>query len=200
VKAVTVQDSDEELMARVQRGEARAMTLLYQRYSPTLLAFYRRMVNGERELAEDLLQETFIRLIDRAGLFDTQRKFSTWLYCIACNLCKNVYRSRRTRRGEETIDTLQASGGSRLLATTADPSDEVSHTLLSEAVFLELEKLDAGKRSLFLLRFQQELSIREIAEITGLAEGTVKSRLFYITKALAGRLAAFRPIPQRIVR
>jgi RNA polymerase sigma-70 factor, ECF subfamily len=191
MKMRTESSSDETLMARVQHGDARAMAVLYRRYSGPLLAFYCRMLNGERELAEDMLQDTFLRLIDRAGLFIQGRKFSTWLYCMAYNLCKNEYRRRRVR-SPNAVKAHQ-SGDS---PSTENTFDEVSHRLLSDAVFQELDKLDEDKKALFLLRNHQDLSIREIADITGLAEGTVKSRLFHISRILAVRLSRFQPKPK----
>jgi len=187
MKIWTEPPSDETLMARVQHGDARAMAALYHRYSGPLLAFYRRMLNGERQLAEDLLQDTFLRLIDHASLFIPGKRFSTWLYCIAYNLCKNEYRRRRIRSPRDL--KMSQTGCSH---SAEDPFDDVSHRLLSDAVFRELEKLDEGKKALFLLRYHQDLSIKEIAEITGLAEGTVKSRLFHVSRNLAVRLAHFK--------
>ncbi|HPN36002.1 MAG TPA: sigma-70 family RNA polymerase sigma factor [bacterium] len=188
--------TDEALMARVQKGDARAMTVLYERYNRRLLVFFRRMLGG-KQVAEDMLQETFLHLIDRAGLYDSAKKFSTWLFCIAYNLCKNEYRRRQRRKSSATIEDLLHSDYPLADNLTVDLHEEITSRFFLEAVFRELEKLGPERKSLFLLRCQQELSVHEIAEITGLAEGTVKSRLFYINKILADRLESFHPSPHK---
>lgn len=173
------------------------MTVLYERYSRPLLAFFRRMLGGDRDLAEDMLQETFLRLIDSAGSYIDGKKFTTWLYCIAYNLCKNEYRRRQVRMRNETIAQLMRSEALPAENIMFNPHEQITHKLFSEAVFRQLENLSEEKKSLFLLRYQQGLSIREIAAITGRSEGTIKSRLFYISKTLAGRLEQFHPYPMQ---
>ncbi|MBN2354484.1 sigma-70 family RNA polymerase sigma factor [candidate division KSB1 bacterium] len=178
-------------MARVKHGDISAMTILYERYNRPLLAFFRRMLGGDHATAEDMLQETFVRLIDRAGLYRSDRKFSTYLYCIAYNLCKNEYRHRGVRKKYHVNNEMLQSKANISANIADDPHEDVAHRLFTRAVFEELRKLNPEKKSLFLLRYQQELSIGEIAEITGVAAGTVKSRLFHISRRLAQALQHF---------
>jgi RNA polymerase sigma-70 factor (ECF subfamily) len=178
---------DEELMRLVGKGYEAAFTLLYQRYAPRLYGFLLKMLEHDAERARDLLHDIFLSVMEHPGKFDTGKKFSTWIYTVAANRCRNELRNQGTRR-----DILLA------LAKTGDTQVSMRYAAHDMQQFREqlqayLDAMEEETRILFLLRFRQELSIKEIAAIMGLAEGTVKSRLFYLVRSLAEKLRVYHP-------
>ena len=90
--------SDEDLMRRIGQGDEQAFDHLYQRYSGKMLSYFYRLLNQEEEKAQDMLQDLFMKLVEKPHLFDPSKRFSTWLYAIASNMVKNEYRSREVRK------------------------------------------------------------------------------------------------------
>ena len=161
-------------------GEQRAFDELVNRYQNRLLNFVYR-TTGDRERAEDLVQEVFVRVYRHIHRFDRSRKFSTWIYTIASNLAKNELRNRSRnplvlfqtirRNWEDDDRPLQFEDpGSR-------PDDLYRKRHLREVVEDAVEKLPPHHRNVFVLRELEGKSYEEIAEITGCNLGTVKSRL-----------------------
>ncbi len=184
--------SDEQLMRHVQQGEAWALDALYHRYARRLLTFLYRMLGRDRDTAQDLLQDVFLKLIEKPHLFRSGYRFSTWIFTIAHNRCKNEYRRKATRR---TVLTDADPDSSSAMPPDPVPVAEqhVDRVLFESALMTALEQLDASHRTTFLLRFQEEFSIQDIGEIMDCSPGTVKSRLFYTTRKLAETLKAFHP-------
>jgi RNA polymerase sigma-70 factor (ECF subfamily) len=184
--------SDEKLMGYIQRGDTSAFNELYDRYSRRLLSYFFRELGGDEGKAQDFLQEIFLKIVEKPGLFHTERSFSTWIFTVAYNMCKNEYRRLQVREIVENsphMDEVLQDCESEY-----HPSEKrVDQKTFERALSTELDKLDDGHRTAFLLRHQQNLSIREIGEILGCSEGTVKSRLFYTTQKLAAKLKAFNP-------
>ncbi len=89
--------SDEHLMISVHHGDVYAFNELYNRYSKRLLYYFYRMLGSSQEKSRDFLQDIFIKIIERPELFDTTRKFSTWIFSVAHNMCKNEYRRMAVR-------------------------------------------------------------------------------------------------------
>jgi RNA polymerase sigma-70 factor (ECF subfamily) len=184
--------TDEELMQYIQQGNISAFDVLYSRYSKRLLFYFYRELGGDEEKAQDFLQEIFLKIVEKHSLFDTERKFSTWIFSVAYNMCKNEYRRLQVREIIVTnpdMNAIAEDSESQYQLTEQDMDREV----FEKALFAELESFEDGQRSTFLLRYQQNLSIKEISEILGCSEGTVKSRLFYTTRKLARKLKAFNP-------
>lgn len=177
--------SDERLMELVVKGDEQAFGALYDRYQRKLLAYFRRMLWNDRERAQDFLQDLFTKIARRPDSYDPARPFGTWLYSVANNMCKNEYRREGTRRAAaphlrgdaEHVDGIHGTG--------------VDHELFRRRLDEELERLDPDQRSTFVMRHQQDMAIKEIAQVFGISEGTVKSRLFYTLKKLAERLGEF---------
>src|SRR4051794_3865958 len=92
------QKTDEELMRLVQRGEERALTELYHRYSKKLVRYFHRMLWRDDDKAQDFLHDLFIKIIEKPDQFNPERKFSTWIYSAAFNMCKNEYRRQSVRQ------------------------------------------------------------------------------------------------------
>lgn len=183
---------DEELMRRIQQGDTSAFDELYNRYGKRLLFYFFRELRGDEEKAQDFLQEIFLKIVEKPELFRIEKKFSTWMFTVAYNMCKNEYRRLEVR--EIIEDHLNIDQVSQSLEDEYHPFEQkVDQKTFEKALSDELEKFDDGHRSAFLLRYQQNFSIREIGEILGCSEGTVKSRLFYTTQKLASKLKAFNP-------
>ena len=179
--------SDEELMSLLTKGGQSAFDELYQRYSKPLLNFFFRMLNYDKERAEDLLQDLFLKIIEKPESFDNSKKFSTWFYTLAGNMIKNEYRNQQIR-GEHLNQILNTSID--LFDINNENHDKIQ---FNNKLQSELNKLDVNAKTIFNLRFIEELSIGEIAHIMNCPEGTVKSRLFYLTKQLSKKLSVYKP-------
>jgi len=161
-------------------GEPRAFTELVLRYQARLLNFIYRTI-GDRERAEDLVQEAFVRVHRHLHRFDQNRKFSTWIYTIASNLAKNELRNRSRnplvlfqsirREWEPEARPLQFEDPS------ARPDDLFRKRHLRELVEWAVAQLPEHHREVFVLRELEGKSYEEIADITDCNLGTVKSRL-----------------------
>ena len=169
-------------------GEERAFQELVDRYQTRLLNFVYRTI-GDREKAEDLVQEVFIRVYRHLHRFDRAKKFSTWIYTIASNLAKNELRNR-SRNPLVLFQTIRKNwqDDDRPLQfedTTARPDDLFRKRHLRELVEDSVAKLPAHHREVFVLRELEGKSYEEIAEITECNLGTVKSRLNRARNAFA---------------
>src|SRR5690242_13421290 len=179
---------DSELVAAFLDGEERGFQELVSRYQTRLLNFIYRTI-GDRERAEDLVQEVFIRVYRHLHRFDRSKKFSTWAYTIASNLAKNELRNRSrnplvlfqtmTGNWEDEDRPLQFED------TTARPDELCRKRHLRELVAETVAKLPAHHREVFVLRELEGKSYEEIAEITDCNLGTVKSRLNRARNAFA---------------
>ena len=183
---------DSGVVSAFLEGESRAFDELVNRYQNRLLNFVYR-TTGDRERAEDLVQEVFVRVYRHIHRFDRSRKFSTWIYTIASNLAKNELRNRSRnplvlfqtirRNWEDDDRPLQFEDpGSR-------PDDLFRKRHLREAVEDAVEKLPPHHRNVFVLRELEGKSYEEIAEITSCNLGTVKSRLNRARNAFASLVA-----------
>ncbi|MGE4650286.1 MAG: RNA polymerase sigma factor [Myxococcota bacterium] len=158
--------SDEELMKRVAEGDGEALAALVERHSARVHAYLTRYTRS-REDADDLLQETWIRVARSARRFDPARRFRTWLYGIATNLGRDLFRRRGTRERA-------------LLDINAQPEPSTSNEA-SIAERREVRDRIAGlpdrMREVVLLRYFEGMNEAEMAAALGIARGTVKSRL-----------------------
>jgi RNA polymerase sigma-70 factor (ECF subfamily) len=181
--------SDEELMSQISIGDNRCIKELYDRYSKKLLHYFYRMLGGDEEKAQDFLQDVFLKIIDKPEKFNQNMKFSTWIFTIATNLCKNEYRRLKVRE----IITNDCNLDHHEQFEITDVLKKIDQDGLERVIQAELKKMDPQKSTTFLLRFQENLSIKEIGQVLNCAPGTVKSRIFYITKKLNKRLREFNP-------
>ncbi|HTL80814.1 MAG TPA: RNA polymerase sigma factor [Bacteroidia bacterium] len=182
-------EKDEQLMKRVAHGDGKAFGVLYDRYSSALFRYFHRMLWQNKEKAEDFVQDLFMKIIHKPESFDRERKFITWLYSVAHNMCKNEYRSQEVRkpvREEKAVYALAGEHGDSF-------GTRVDRKMFMKKLATELDLLDESQRTTFLLRYEENFSIKEIADVLECSEGTVKSRLFYTLKKLSGRLEEFAP-------
>jgi RNA polymerase sigma-70 factor (ECF subfamily) len=161
-------------------GETRSFDVLVERYQTRLLNFVYRIV-GDRERAEDLVQEVFVRVYRHLGRFDRSKKFSTWIYTIASNLAKNELRNRS--RNPLVLFTSMTKGWEdeerplEFEDPSSRPDDLFRKRHVRELVESSVAQLPTHHREVFMLREIEGRSYEEIAEITHCNLGTVKSRL-----------------------
>jgi len=189
---VAAEQTDEQLMRRFQRGEARAFETLMLRHRTPVYSFLLRFT-GERTRAEDLVQETFLRLVKGAAAWEPRASVRTWLYTIARNLAADAAR-RQVFRDTDSLDALAADGQhprqAPPAATGPAPDEAADAARLRPRLEAALAALPADQREVFLLREHAGFSFPEIAGATGANENTVKSRMRYALLALRQRLAA----------
>jgi RNA polymerase sigma-70 factor (ECF subfamily) len=186
-----VNPTDEDLMLRFQEGDHAAFESLYRRYRAPIFSFLARQ-RGNRDFAEDLLQEVFARAVRGARDFKHGSRFSTWIYAIARNLAVDEARKARfrvfTSLDQKPSDDSQALG-ERLAAPTPGPDRSVVAKRLQDDLICAISALPEEQREVFLLREHGGLSFGEISEVVGAKEGTVKSRMRYALEALRSDLA-----------
>ena len=178
-------------MEGIKIGEMGAFDELYSRYSKRLLHFFFRMLRKDAEKAQDFLQDIFLKIVEKPYLFDCKKRFSTWVFTVANNMCKNEYRRLQVRQnGSIYVGDFNTTENDIVLPKI---EQQIDNQHFKKMVIGELANMSEAKRSVFLLRYQEQFSIKEISEILNCSEGTVKSRLFYTTKALAQKLQAYNP-------
>lgn len=174
--------TDEVLMERVVGGDVEALGTLFTRHKQTLFNYLFRMLH-DQTLAEDLVQDAFLRVYERRRRYMAGKAFSTWLFTIAHNLA--VDRLKQASRRDICLDTLPATG-----AEDPDPPHrDTVRLLLAAQVRAAVATLPADQRAVILLREYHALSYREIAEITASSEEAVRVRAFRARQTLKGRLA-----------
>ena len=194
--------SDEQLLSLYTRGELEAMEVLLERYKRPVFSFVLRLI-GDRARAEDLLQETFLRLVEHAHTFEGSAKLKTWLFRIARNQCIDESR-RRVHRRHPSLDAPLADEGNSSTLHDRVASQEAGAERRTVGVELKQRMSDAiaalpeDQREVFLLRQVQHLAFKEIAEITGVSENTVKSRMRYALERLQGALAEYQDYAEEL--
>ena len=184
--------SDEELLAAFQQGDPGAFERLLRRHRGPLFTFLVRMT-GDRAKAEDLAQETFLRLVKGAAAWEQRARFQTWLYTIARNLCVDQSRRDKFRR----TDSLDADGPGdepplvdSVAAEGPGPERGAESARLRPLLQAALLSLPVEQREVFILREQAGVPFKEIAEVIGVNENTIKSRMRYALEGMRKALLA----------
>lgn len=181
--------TDEQAMWRVQmHDDPEAFAEIVRRWQEPVRQLCIRMT-GDVQRGEDLAQEAFIRVFSHRHRFQQGRKFSTWLWRIALNLCHDEARSVG-RRGELPLDE-DGEDGAAMLAVGLAPDEQMIETERAELVRSALMRLPETHRAVVVLREYEGLKLREIAEVLDIPEGTVKSRMADALTQLSRRL---RPV------
>lgn len=187
---------DEVLMERYCNGDTRAFDRLLKRHGGPIYNFILRHVHNPA-LAEDLTQETFMRVIRSAADYERRAKFTTWLYTIARNQCIDALRRAKHRRHpslDQPLDNMESRTlGDTVRSHVPDSERGVVDSEFSVVLERALAKLPEEQREVFLMRQYQNLQFQEIAEITGVSPNTVKSRMRYALESLQRALADFAP-------
>lgn len=180
---ISSKKSDQELLHSLGRGNSSALDELYSRYAKRIVFYCTKMLSDPQR-AEDIVHDIFLKIIENPMIVDIQKPFSTWVFSCAYNACKNEYRRRQTK--EIPQDELDEQ-----LIQHAHFIHDTDRALFKELLEQSLDELSSEHRTVFILRYTEDFSLKEIAAVTGIPEGTVKSRLYYAVKKLAQQLHIF---------
>jgi RNA polymerase sigma-70 factor (ECF subfamily) len=170
--------NDETLVKRFQEGDGEAFRMIIMRYADRIVQLAYRYL-GDYDEADDCAQEIFIKIHDRMDSFRYRSSFSTWLYRVAVNYCRDHLRSASHRRARSNQSWDNPGQGRRLAAREDERPDRVFEKSEEEQrVQAALEKVPSRERVCLILSDMEGRSTREISEITGLSPGTVKSTLY----------------------
>lgn len=183
------QYSDQDVWSMFVHKDKHAFQWLYEKYKRPLYGFFYKRLFQDKELAKDATQNLFLKIIEKKESFKKEYPFKTWLFTIANNMCKNQYR----RRENEKVFQLRPLESVRI----ENKVDQEQFEKTFQNVLLELRE---DQRTIFLLRYETHLSIKEIATIVQVPEGSVKSSLFYSIKKIAKVLQGFEHINMKKVR
>ncbi len=174
---------------QIKNGDQNAFAEIVELYKDKVFQLCFRML-GNRHEAEDIAQEAFLRAYVNINSYDTKRKFSTWLYRIATNL--SIDRIRKKKPDYYLDAEVAGAEGltmySQVAADVSLPEDEVESLELQETIQKEILKLPDKYRSVIVLKYIDELSLKEISEILDLPVGTVKTRVHRGREALRNQL------------
>ncbi len=190
-----MQSMESRLALLARKGDSRAFAELVNLYADKLYQLAFRLT-GNRQEAEDVVQETFLRVYKHLDRYDETLKFSTWIYRIASNLCIDRLRKRRNvysldaQSGEhEDLD-----GYSMLPGDERTPESEVLLSETQQMVHRAIESLPLKYRTVVVLRYLQDLSLQEIAEVLDVPVTTVKTRVHRAREYMRRKIAPlFRP-------
>jgi len=196
------QEADEDLMVRYQQGEVRAFEILLGRHRKSVFNFILRYV-GDKETAEDLLQETFMRVIKGADAYKRQAKFTTWLYTIARNLCVDQTRRRKHRKHASLDAPMAADDDSGTLLDVLPSSEMASdRKTVNKQLYQRLQgaigALSEEQREVFLMREFLDMPFKQIADVVGVPENTVKSRMRYALEKLRLDLDEYKDLAKAV--
>jgi RNA polymerase sigma-70 factor (ECF subfamily) len=186
--------TDEQLMLAFKAGDARAFATLVQRHRQGVYNFILRFV-GHRQRAEDVLQETWLKVVRSSSEYQPRAKFTTWVFTIARNLCVDSARKESYRKADSLDAPTSEDGEGRALGEVvpdeegASPDRAAHNVRLRPLLAKAIETLPPEQREVFLLREYQGIGFKEIAEVTGVNENTVKSRMRYALEGLRKKLA-----------
>lgn len=177
---MAMSELERSLLRRLRDRDERAFRELIQEHRDRVYNITYRML-GNRAEAEDVAQEVFISVFKTIDTFREESKFSTWLYRVTVNHCKNriKYLARRHERDRDELDEAshQANGVATGTPVRAAPDKALASAQMEKLLQEAIANLDDDQRVVVVLRDIEDLSIEEICEITGLPDGTVKSRL-----------------------
>ncbi|CCQ94398.1 RNA polymerase sigma factor sigW [[Clostridium] ultunense Esp] len=187
-----MENIERDLIVRSQTGDRNAFGELVALYKDRIFSLAFRML-GDREEAEDVAQETFIRLFTHLHRYDETYRLSTWLFRIANNLSiDRLRRSKRNLKGLSLDAELQGTEGLALYDAVRDDSPTPEQSLLQNEVEEQIKEairsLSPKYRNIMILKYMEDLSIQEISEIVNLPEATVKTRLHRGREALRKKL------------
>ncbi|MEX1190637.1 MAG: sigma-70 family RNA polymerase sigma factor [Brumimicrobium sp.] len=175
--------SDELLMSSLQTGDESAFNILYDRYSDRILYYMYKMLRQDEAKAQDFTQDVFLKVVEFSDKFDTNKSFKTWIFTIAANHCKNYFRSNKQ------MVEINSSGATKLFQDSKE--DEYDQKEFRKHLNAEVDKLSYTYKETFILRYKEDLKLKEIAEIMDCPVGTIKSRLNHVTGVLAEKLKAY---------
>lgn len=180
-------NSSADLVARACRGDQEAFRLIFERYSRPVLSFIYDQV-GNRELAEELAQETFVRAYRNLGGMREETKLSTWLFGIAKNVTREALRARARNERNVDLDDEMVAG---LSDRGPVPVNQLLSKELNEVIHRSLAMLDEDQRLVFTLKIFQQHSYEEISEITGFSVPKLKTDLHRARREMRRRISPY---------
>ena len=186
--------TDEQIARRLQQGDRAALTELVERHYDLLLGYLYRLARGDRSLAQDLAQETFLRALRGISGYQYPRPFKPWLYAIATNLARNHY-TRADTRHTDSVDEDTEYGADDPPDAALLERDQVQAE--AQTVIAALDRLPDHQREVIVLYFYQSLPLQAIAETLAIPLGTVKSRLSIGMKRLREQIKALDDVSER---
>jgi len=181
--------TDEDLMLSYRDGNAAAFDVLYTRHKGGLYRYVLRQLNNRQDIANELFQDVWMKLINARENYQATAKFTTWLYHLAHNRLVDHWRSEKNIKSHVEYDET-----GELPDEHSDPHKELQNSQIQQQIKQAIAELPEEQRSAILLKEEASLSLAEIAEVTGVNRETVKSRLRYGIKRLRGILQPLRPV------
>jgi len=181
---------DQAIIKRAARGDARAHEIIYRAFATPVYSICLRFTKVPAN-AEDLVQETFLRVFRKLGGFEERARFTTWLYRVAANAALDVVRRRQRHATREAV--LEGDDGQLLPFPTSEPGPEreAQGGQISDRVAEALGRLTPGERAAFTLRHLQGLSIKEIGAALDMQSNAVKNAIFRAVQKMRRELAPF---------
>lgn len=187
-------ESNAVIARGLKKQDPQLLDLLIEQYQHRLLR-YLLFLTGKRDLAEDLFQETWMRVLTRGAQYDGRARFDTWLFTIARNLVIDNSRKRRLASLDEMTENSEDAQAFEIASDEPSPFDHLRSGEQTAHLATVLLKLDTAYREVLSLRFHEELSLEEIASVTHAPLSTVKSRLYRGLAALRPHLEALQSSP-----
>ena len=194
--AQPAQETDRDLVKRVQKGDKRAFDLLVLKYQHKIVAIVSRYIKDSAEVY-DVSQEAFIKAYRAIGNFRGDSAFYTWIYRIAINTAKNhlVSRGRRPPASDVDVDDAEYYSGSDQLKDVSSPEGQLMRDELQAVVDKAIRDLPEDLRTAVTLREMEGLSYEEIADVMDCPVGTVRSRIFRARESIEKHMSAIGDTP-----
>jgi RNA polymerase sigma-70 factor, ECF subfamily len=176
-------DENTDIARGLRRRDPELLDRLIEKYQHRLLR-YLVYLSGRRDLAEDFFQETWVHVLERGGQYDGRHEFSTWLFTIARHLVIDHLRSKRPTSLESLADQDDLAPFDIPAAGQPSAFDATVQREQNEQISAGMQHIAAEYRETLLLRFQEGMSLEEIASVIGAPLGTVKSRIYRGLNAL----------------
>jgi RNA polymerase sigma-70 factor (ECF subfamily) len=168
----------QDAIARMRRGDPDALTAMISRYQHRLYRYLLRLVR-EPAAADDLFQQTWLRVLEKIGRYDARRNFESWLFSVAHNLAVDGWRGNRGESLDHAGDGDESGDppSERLRAGDPDALEQLLDFERGSMLASCMQELPAIHREVLTLRFEEDMKLEEIAEVAGIPLSTVKSRL-----------------------
>jgi len=176
---------NEELMLAYAEGNANAFDMLYRRHKNSTFRFIKRQCRCQKAIAEELFQDLWMSVIKSASTYRVEAKFTTWLYRIAHNRLITYYR-KQGREFNVSLDENESDVEEPKDLSSRQPENIVVTQEALDKLQKSIEALSIEQREVFLMKYEADLSIEEIAEVVGCGHETAKSRLRYAHKKIRG--------------
>ena len=183
--------TDEQLIARFQLGDELAYIELVNRYRNKLINFIFHFL-GDIEQAEDVVQDTMLKLYEKKHYYKEIAKFSTWLYTIARNLANSELRKRKRRKTLTLSELSKDNKNYDLIDNKLEIGKSIESEFILKKINLAIQNLSASFKTVIILRDIQKLSYDDISNIVGVPIGTIKSRINRARMRLQKELKDFR--------